>query len=508
MAGKMSRRKFLEGSAIGALGVAAPVLAGPTAISRKNPANAMQTVSQLTLTEIAGRLQRGELTAGVVADAVIAAANAHPELNAYTAFDETQLRRAAAIADSQAERGERLGPLHGVPLILKDNINTRALPTSGGTPAFAHHRPATDAPVAARLFGAGALLAGKANLHELSAGGTSNNHRFGAVGNPYDVSRVPGGSSGGTAAAVSSRLVPGGLGTDTAGSVRVPAALCGVVGLRPTTGRYPAGGIIPVSATLDTAGPIARRVDDIVLLDAVLSGDTSGPAAQLPANVRLGLPEAMLEASSAAVLGAMRAALERLQAAGIRVVPVDLASIRKTTGKASGALIGFESRDAMQAYLDAHAPELTVDDVTAQIASPAARRLFQGGTRTAVQKENHREVLEVHLPELQRQYRDLYREFDIAGLIYPTTPEVALPRDEDDSVIRDGESAFSWFYFSNTVLASVASNPSLTLPAGLSPDGLPVGLSVDALPGQDRRLLALGRLIESILPGIPAPVLD
>lgn len=454
----------------------------------------------MTLTQSAERLRAGELSARELAEAVIAAAGRRADLNAYASFDAQQLVESAMEADARARRGEAAGLLHGIPVILKDNINTRDLPTSGGTPALRNNRPGCNAPVAQRLFAAGALLAGKANMHELSSGGTSNNHVFGAVGNPHDTNRIPGGSSGGTAAAVAAYLVPGGLGTDTAGSVRVPAALCGVVGFRPTTGRYPAAGIVPLSRTLDTAGPIARCVEDVALLDSAVTGDADKIEYERPASIRIGVPiDSLLAAASESVVAVIDNALAILDKAGVTVVRMEIAEIRNLTYKASGVLIGSEFDEVMSEYLEEFAPGLTVAALVEQIASPAARRVHKGKARRPVSDALIREVHDNHLTALKRSYVECFEKLQLDAMVYPTTPEIALLRAEDDSVYRDGESVFSWFYFTNTSLASMAGNPGLTLPAGFSREGMPVGLSIDGLPGYDRQILGLGRGIERML---------
>lgn len=499
-AGTISRRTLLQRSALSTLGFSVPFLYQQSATSRDMKYFNENPLLQLSLGETANHLRSGNLSARDLAEAVITAARQYSGLNAYTTFVADQLRSSAIEADSARNRGNETGLLHGVPVILKDNINTATLPTSGGTPGLINNQTDNDAPVAARLFAAGALLAGKANLHELSSGGTSNNHAFGAVGNPYDMTRIPGGSSGGTAAAVAAHLVPGGLGTDTGGSVRVPAALCGVAGLRPTTGRYPATGIVPLSSTMDTAGPIARNVMDVALMDAVITGEFKVLTPPLPASLRIGVPyDSLMKATGNAVKSIIDKAFNTLQAAGITLLPVDLAEIKGLTTKAFGALIGYEFRHAMSNYLEHFAPGLTVDELSEQIASPSTKRMLQGRSGRTISKDFYQEVLNEHLPDLKRMHARLFKDHRIDALIFPTTPEVALPRAEDDSVYRDGKPAFSWFYFSNTALASAAGNPSLTIPAGRSEEGLPAGISIDGLPGADRKILGIGQLIERLL---------
>ena len=189
MIGPLSRRELLQQSALGALGLTVPLVFQQSATGKDMRNFSDDPLLKMSLGESARLLRSGELLARDLAEAVIAATEQHADLHAYISFDADQLRNSAVAADAALKRGDDIGSLHGVPLILKDNINTAALPTSGGTPGLKNNRPGVDAPVAARLFAGGALLAGKANLHELSAGGTSNNHTFGAVGNPYDTDR-------------------------------------------------------------------------------------------------------------------------------------------------------------------------------------------------------------------------------------------------------------------------------------------------------------------------------
>ena len=191
------------------------------------------------------------------------------DLNAFISLNEERANAAAAALDEQSGTGI----LHGLPIAVKDAIAAAGLPATAGTEALRGYLPEKDADVVEPLIAAGAFVLGKLNMHELSYGITSNNGAFGPVRNPYDLERIPGGSSGGAGAAVAAGLVPAALGTDTGGSVRIPAALCGVVGFRPTTGRYSQKGIVPVSHTRDTAGPLCRSVSDAAMIDAAITGE-------------------------------------------------------------------------------------------------------------------------------------------------------------------------------------------------------------------------------------------
>src|SRR6476620_3683308 len=249
----------------------------------------MAALFELGVRGAANALRNGELTAEALAEALVARCAASP-LNTFISLEADHLRAAARAADQRRRRGERLGPLHGVPLALKDNINTADFPTTAGTPALAAHRPKRNAPIVQRLLDAGAIVFGKTNLQELAWGPTNNNAAFGPARNPYDPIRIPGGSSGGTGAAVAARLAPAGLGTDTGGSIRVPASLSGVVSLRPTTLRWPQAGIVPISHTRDTAGPMARCVADCALIDGIVTGGPTEVASARPDGLRIGVP--------------------------------------------------------------------------------------------------------------------------------------------------------------------------------------------------------------------------
>src|SRR5258707_7531254 len=208
----------------------------------------------------ADAVRNGEQTAEALAEALLARCAAASPLNAFISLEADRMRAAARPADQRRQRGERLGPLHGVPLALKDNIDTADFPTTGGTPALAAHRPKRNAPIVQHLLDAGAIVLGKTNLQELAFGPTNNNAAFGPARNPYDPTRIPGGSSGGSAAAVAARLAPAALGTDTGGATPLPPPPCGLTSPRPPPLRRAQTRIVPPSHTPDTPPPPARHV--------------------------------------------------------------------------------------------------------------------------------------------------------------------------------------------------------------------------------------------------------
>src|SRR5216117_2024753 len=293
-----SRRRFLKllatTGAAGGLGAPGWVFAD----TERAPA-ARSEVLELTATEALSAIAAGDLRAETYAAILLGRARSLRNLNVLISQVPEQVLEAARAADKARAHGHLLGPLHGLPLLIKDNINSAALPTTAGTPSLSGNRPRANAHVLDALLRAGGIVFGKANMHELAFGITSNNGAFGPVRNPYDPSKIPGGSSGGNAAGVAARFAPGGIGSDTGGSTRIPAALCGVVGFRPTVGRYPGTGtlagvreVVPIAHTRDTPGPIARSVADVALLDAVIMGQP------------LALPRASLHCLRLGVAGA------------------------------------------------------------------------------------------------------------------------------------------------------------------------------------------------------------
>src|ERR1700722_19549089 len=259
----------------------------------------MPKLHDLGVAEAANAIRTGAIKAEALADALLARTAAHANLNAFITLDADRVRAAAREADRQRASGASLGKLHGVPLALKDNLDTVDLPTSGGTPGLAGHRPKRNAVIVDALLGAGAIALGKCNLHELAYGITNNNAAFGPARNPYAPDRIPGASA------------------------RTPAALCGIVGLRPTTGRWSQAGVVPISHTRDTPGPMTRSVADCVLMDGVVTG---GPTEVAPAqlkSLRIGVPRQYFwENLDPELEQICEQTLRRLSEAGVALVDV------------------------------------------------------------------------------------------------------------------------------------------------------------------------------------------
>jgi mandelamide amidase len=366
-----------------------------------------------------------------------------------------------------------------------------------------------------RLVDAGDVILGKTSMHELAFGISGYTEGFFTaqpIGtrNPYDRTRIAGGSSTGTGAAIGGRLAPGGLGSDTGGSVRIPAAATGGAGLRPTIGRYSQDGVTPISHTRDTVGPMALTVADVALLDSVITGDRAPAPASLN-GVRLGVYRAYffnnLDADTRAVT---EAALAKLRQAGVTILEVDMPEMKQLNDATSFPVALYEAYDDLRAYLAKHGTGKSVDEVAAQIASKDVKATYDGLVRPRkLPAPNgvvdaapiYKAAIEQSRPALVKTFADTFQKYAIDALIAPTIPQVAVRQGPDASALPT-----FLLFIQNTDPGSNAGIPGLTIPAGLgSTTGLPVGLSLDGPRGSDTRLLAIGMAIENLLGRTPPP---
>ncbi|MCO1656086.1 amidase family protein [Pseudonocardia humida] len=407
------------------------------------------------------------------------------------------------IAD-RARPGD--GPLAGIPVAVKDNLDTHDLPTTGGTPALARSRPGRDHHAVARLRAAGAAVVGKTNLHELAFGITSNNAAYGQVRNPHDPSRTAGGSSGGSAVAVATGVVPLALGSDTGGSVRVPAAHCGLVGWRPTVGRWGSERAVPISRTRDTAGVLATTVADAALVDELVTGD---PVAAAPERrLRLGVPRpGFYDDLHPEVAECVERALDRLADAGVELVETEVPGAHELDAECGFAIVFFEVARDLPAYL-ATLPgperELTLADVLAGAATPDVRGALEVAASGEFTEAVYREALATR-ERLRAAYATALHPSGgerLDALVYPTVPLPAIPVGDDVITEHNGrrEPVFQTT-IRNTGPGSASGMPAVSLPAGATRAGLPIGLSLEGLPGGDSALLAVARSVEATVGG-------
>lgn len=440
------------------------------------------------------------LSAAELADEIIKSEEEHCNLNALSSFDPDLLTQMARKADETRAAGEA-GPLCGLPLVVKDNINTIAYPTTGGTGALQNHTPERNAGAIKTVEAAGAIIGAKSGMHELAFGITNNNAVTGAIRNPHDPSKIPGGSSGGSAAAVAGGIFPAGLGTDTGASVRLPAALCGVVGFRPSVGRYPGDGVIPISHTRDTVGTIVNTVEDVVLLDNVLSGAATNASAKNLSGVVLGLPkEVFFEDLETEVEEAVQAQLKTLEGAGVTLVDVSLADIWPHNTAFGFPVVLYEVMRDLPAYLKEHAPSVSFEQLIEQIGSPdVAGAIGSQLGDEAMPEAAYRAAIDTHGPAMRAIYEAAFKSHNLTALAFPTSPLRARNIGEDETVDLNGQQVPTFpTYIRNTDLGSNLGAPGISLPCP-NVSGLPIGIEFEGALGGDKDLIELALAVEQAL---------
>ncbi|MEP3783287.1 MAG: indoleacetamide hydrolase [Ascidiaceihabitans sp.] len=456
-----------------------------------------QDLSKLDGVATIAAFKSGAVTPTTYAEGLIERAAQNSHLNALQSFAAIALGSDTIDAIAAAPEG----PLAGLPVLAKDNINTNTYPTSGGTKALLHHTPKANAGVVNRIKDAGGFIAAKASMHELAFGITSNNAVTGAVHNPVDPDMIAGGSSGGTAAAVAAGIFPIGLGTDTGGSCRIPAALCGVVGFRPTTVRYNGDGVLPISHTRDTVGTIARSVRDISLMDSVLSGEAENAGVAELSQVRLGVPkDRFFDDLEPAVAAAIEAQLSVLSNAGAKLVDIRFETIWEHNDAFGFPVVLYEVMRDLPAYLAEHAPDTSFEALIAGIGSPDVAGAFASQMGAdAMPQAAYDAAMNVHRPAMRQIYAQAFADHDLNAIVFPTTPLTARPIGQDETVELNGAQVPTFpTYIRNTDLGSNIGAPGISLPCPVI-SGLPVGIEFDALPGQDRALLALATAVEKAM---------
>lgn len=417
----------------------------------------------------------------------------HSAHNAFISVDRTL---SAATADDEDK------PLQHWVLSIKDNIHVAGLPNTAGTPALRHFTPSADAELVTRLKSAGAQVIGKNNLHELAYGITSNNAAFGPVRNSVDPQYMAGGSSGGTAVAVALGMAHAGIGTDTGGSVRIPAALNGLVGFRPSTGRYPNDGMTLISDTRDTAGPITNSVKDAALLDAVMADIENDYCPGTLAGLRLGVPRTYFyEALDPDVTEITAAALARLKDAGVELVEADLEDVAELNEKVSFPIVLYETAQLLPQYLALHVPQISPAQLMTEVASPDVKAILGDALSGAINRTAYLEARGPLRAQLQKAYADYFRAHAVDAVIFPTVPLLARRLTEGMDTVEFAGQQVPTFptFIRNTDPASNAGIPAISLPAGASSEGLPIGLELDGPKRSDRRLLAIAGAIEKLL---------
>jgi len=501
---RTSRRDFL------ALTAAAATAAACTRVADKGDSNMTTPLTDLSATRAVTAMRSGELSAEAYAAALLARCERWKDLNAWISFDPDKVLEEARGADRLRASGAETGPLHGLPIPVKDSVNTSDYPTTGGTRALANFVPAADAELVARLRAAGAIVMGKTNIHELSFGWTSNNHAFGAVRNPYDPDHIPGGSSGGTGAAIASRMAPLGIAEDTQGSIRVPAALCGVNGFRPTQDRYPNQGVVPITPLFDQVGPHARSVGDLALFDAVVTGEARVDTPARLDRLRLGVAREYyygdLDSSVASITNN---ALGRLADAGVTLVEANVPDLKRMIDATTAQVQLYHAMPMLTRYLETYTNGITFEQLLAGVSDDIAAiftdYVLPGGRYTPTEAD-FVAARDVFLPGLRRNMQAYFDAHRLDGMIFPATQVPATPIGQDFEVTLNGRNVpFEPVISRNISPGSTAGLPGLVIPAALNAEGLPVSLEIDGPVGRDRELLAIGLALEPVLGPLPPP---
>lgn len=493
--GEINRRDFVKATTAGALYAA-------TNRSAADAAGA-DDLARLTISESARRIRSREITAVQLTQACLDRIKTfNPKINAYiTVMQEEALAQAAQL-DNEAKAGKFSGPLHGVPIALKDNIDTAGTRTTGGSAVFDDRFPDADADVVRRLKGAGAVIIGKANLQEFAMGGSSVSTYFLPVRNPWALDREAAGSSGGSAAAVSADMTIGALGTDTGGSVRMPAAYCSIVGLKPTYGLVSIRGIIPRTYSLDHCGPMTKTVEDAaMLLNAMVGYDKFDVASvehskedyvaalkQPVSGIRLGIPRAPFfdrldEETSKAVENAIAVLSKLTKSTKDTHLP--------SPGTYSRAFLDGEIEAFHWEWMKRSAGRYSLDQ--RRTLEAIHRRMNDTTSETCSAKVVDYVLANWELIRLRKTIDDAFTDFDLVALptmrIIPRTINEELSREEEPKPREPEET-------SNCAPFNTFGIPAVSIPCGFSSTGLPIGLMIAGPRFSEGRVLALAQAYE------------
>jgi aspartyl-tRNA(Asn)/glutamyl-tRNA(Gln) amidotransferase subunit A len=410
-------------------------------------------------------------------------AKLNPRLNAFITVTEESARAQAQALDRELADGQDRGPLHGLPIAHKDLISTKGVATTSGSKLFRDNVPQVDAPIVEKLAAAGTVMLGKTGLHELAYGITSDNPHFGTIRNPRDPARTPGGSSGGSGVAVATDMAFLTTGTDTGGSIRIPASFCGVAGLKPTYGLIDRSGIQPLGLSLDHVGPLTRTVADLGLaFEAMLDDNVRlRPAPSSTQYIRIGLPQNFYFTQiSNEVREAVQKAAQAAERLGARVIPVKVPDIDALNDVGRVILLA-EASAVYQPYFSRR------NDFGADVLA----LLDQGRLVPATDYINAQRIRKI----LVGEFRTLFSSIDC--LLTPATPTTA-PLIGQKEVELDGEMMDTRLATTRLVRGiNVLGFPALSMPCGQSANGLPIGMQLIGRPFEEKLLLALGEALET-----------
>ncbi len=408
------------------------------------------------------------------------------KLNAFITVTADAALAEAGTRDRELARGFDRGPLHGIPIAHKDLMRTKGVRTTAGSKIFADHIPSRDAAIVTKLREAGAVSLGKTGLHELAYGITSNNPHFGAIHNPWDLARIPGGSSGGSAVAVAAGILPFATGSDTGGSIRIPASFCGIVGLKPTFGRINIRGVLPLGFSQDHLGPLTRTVRDTAIAFQAMVEDPTGyvpPADPDLTGLRIGLPtNFFMERVEPEVESAVRTACQTAADRGARIIEINVPDMEALRSAAATCLL-VEAAATLRLYLDRRA------DFGADVLA----LLDQGKTIPGI------DYIEAQRTRrrIGRQFAQLFQQVDC--MFTPATPITAPKIGQTILEIRGVPEEVRAAATRLTRVMNALGLPAISIPCGFSKSGLPIGLQIIAAAKQEDLLLHVAAAMEDSL---------
>ncbi len=474
-----------------------------------------EDLADLSLHQLSKMIRDGEISSKQIVEVYlerIRKFDGRDGINSYiTVAGDVALKQAEEF-DRLAKQKQFKGPLHGLPIAVKDNLDTKDIRTTGGSKVLSEWKPPADAQVVRKLKQGGAIILGKTNMHEFAFGITTNNPHYGPTRNPYDLSRIPGGSSGGSGAATAAALCAGAIGTDTGGSVRIPAALCGVVGLKPTLGRVGRGGLMYLSFTRDVIGPITRTVADAAIMLEAISGvdprDPESSSDSVPRYVdllkggmkdkRFGVPKKyFFEVIHPDTQRVMDEAIGEIQKMGGAVQEVEVKHMDLATPTGFNIVLA-EVIYLMEDYLKTFDPEASVEKYLDQLG-PDVKGVLGGQKGTPDSKPVPGYVYAKSVREDRNKMIAGFEEAmsGLDALLLPTTPLPAAKIGEDAETELQGEMVDTFLTFiRNCDPISVVGYPAITVPAGYSNGGLPIGLQIVARPWEERKLLGIAHAFE------------
>ncbi|MDI7261801.1 MAG: amidase [Thermodesulfobacteriota bacterium] len=509
---EMDRRTFMKTSLTIGAGLALTASMNDR-VWGKSPAG--NDLVDLPLSQLSRMIRNGEISSKRLVETYlerIRKIDGPNGINSYITVAADAALKDAEELDKLAEGKKFKGPLHGLPIAIKDNLDTKDLRTTGGSKILSSWKPPTDAYVVQRLKQAGAIILGKTNMHEFAFGITTNNPHYGPTRNPYDFSRIPGGSSGGSGAATAAALCAGSIGTDTGGSVRIPAALCGVVGLKPTLGRVGRGGMMYLSFMRDVIGPITRTVlDSAMILEAIAGEDlrdpesSSKPVPRYTALLKGGLKgkkfgvpkKYFFEVIHPDTQKGMDEAIKVIQKMGgtIKEVEVKYMDLATPTGF---NIVLAECIYLMEDYLKAFDPQATVDKYLDQLG-PDVKGVLGSQKGMPESKPVPGYFYTKSVREDRNKMISGFKEVmsGVDALLLPTTPLPASKIGEEVETELQGKKVNTFMTFiRNCDPISVVGYPAISVPAGYSQTDLPIGLQIVARPWEEDKLLSVAYAFE------------